>query len=170
MKHFIALLFWIIALFVITSCGFHIRDYQELSPKLKVLSIKSNKPHSSLKDILSANFQGRGNALDSKANYTLVIRSENFSTSKNTIGTAEQLNSVGLSYNVTVVLLDNTGNEVVPETAFTSSTNYLQNANQILGDISTTSSLEHELMRNMAHQIMNYLTSQDIQRALSYHH
>jgi LPS-assembly lipoprotein len=170
MKQAISILGWISVFLLITSCGFHIRDYQNISPKLRVLSIKSENPHSSLKDLLNQSLIGTGITLDSKADYTLFIKNENFLTSKNTIGTAEQLNTVGLSYNVTIAILNKAGNEIVPEATFSNNTNYLQNANQILGDIGTTTSLEQELMRNMTHQIMSYLTSQDIQHALSIYH
>lgn len=151
----------------ISGCGFHIRSYQDVSPALKRLTVTSLSSHGSLKDLLIQTFQGMGVTIEPRANRVLQVKNEFFSSSKNTIGTAEQLNTVTLTYTATIEIQDASGKPRLPDATFTTSTSYLQNANQILGDINTTSSLQQELMRSMVQQIMGYLSSQDVKHALS---
>ena len=151
----------------INSCGFHIRNYQELPSTLKVLQITASDPHSSLQALLKKNFQGMGLILTSQAPVTLDILSENFTQSKNAIGTAQQLNTVTLYYTVTYVLKNPANQPIITPVTLTVTNNYLQNASQILGDISVTSSLQQEMMRTMSQKIFFQLGAKNTRDALS---
>jgi LPS-assembly lipoprotein len=153
---------------LLTACGFHIRSHTDLSPQLKVLAIENTDPHSTLTPLLSQNLKELGVTIRQEAPVTLLILNENFSQSKAVLGTAQQVNTVSLSYTVTFVLKDYTQKTLISPITLTTSTSYLQNANQILGDTTMLPSFQQELIRNMTSQILSHLSARNTAHALSY--
>lgn len=150
-----------LTLFALSACGFHVRSQASLAPELKTLNVTSMDAHSDIKPLLVANLKQLGVNITPTAANTLSIVSENFSQSKSILGTAQQLSSVNLYYTVTYKL-NNT------QTTLTTTSSYLQNANQILGDTTMIPSLQQSLLRDMAQQILTHLASDNTRHALSH--
>lgn len=158
---FLKLFFLCLMVTLLSACGFHTRTVTTLPPELRTLNVTSLVPHSDIKPLLVENLKELGVNVTPTAKNTLTIVSENFGQSKAILGTAQQLNSVTLTYTVTYQL-NNT------QTTLTTSTSYLQNASQILGDTTVIPSLQQSLLRNMAQQILSHLAASDTHHALSH--
>lgn len=165
--------FLLIFIFCITlsACGFHIRSTADIPPQLKILYVSSADKHSVLAPLLKQNLRELGvNVVNSpqQAPLTLAILSENFSQTKNILGTAQTLNSVNMYYTVTFAIEGNDHQSLVSPITLTTSTSYLQNSSQILGDTTMLPSYQQELIRNMISQILSHLSARNTVHALSH--
>ncbi len=155
----------------LTACGFHIRSQTDIPPQLKTLYLSSAEKHSVLAPLLKQNLRELGvNIVKSsqQAPVTFAILSENFSQSKIILGTAQTLNSVNMYYTVTFAVESNDHKTLVSPITLTTSTSYLQNSSQILGDSTMLPSYQQELMRNMVRQILSHLSARNTVHALSH--
>ena len=165
------LLLMIIACFCLTACGFHIRSTADIPPQLKTLYLSSADKHSALAPLLKQNLKELGvNVvnLPQDAPVTLAILSENFSQTKTILGTAQTLNSVNMYYTVTFAVTRNDHKSLASPITLTTTTSYLQNASQILGDTTMLPSYQQELIRNMISQILSHLSARNTVHALSH--
>lgn len=166
----IKLLFIFISCLCLTACGFHIRSKADIPPQLKILYISSVDKHSNLIPILRQNFEELGVHIvqtPQRAPYTLAILNEKFYQSKIALGTAQQINTVSMYYTVTYAITRNDHKTLVSPITLTTSTSYLQNTNQILGDMTMLPSYQQTLMRTMANQILSHLSAKNTAHALS---
>jgi LPS-assembly lipoprotein len=167
---FICILLLINCLFL-TACGFHLRSSADIPAQLKILYVESAVPHSNLAPLLIQNLQSLDVHVVPRAQdapVTLEILSENFSQSKAVLGTAQQINTVNLYYTVTFTLKSRDQKTYISPVTLTTTTSYLQNATQILGDTLMLPSYQQMLMRNMVDQIIFHLSAKNVHYAL--HH
>jgi outer membrane lipopolysaccharide assembly protein LptE/RlpB len=172
MKHaklFLVLLF-LFSSVCLTGCGFHFRDSTPSSSGMKTIYIQDTANN---RTGLAYSLRGTLNALGSKtvssaaqSPVTLDILQDNFVQAISVLGTAQQLNSEVLSYNVTIVLRNSKGQNLTSPASFQTNTTFWQSANQILGDSTAIPALKQNLLRDMTQKILIYLNAEDTQKAL----
>lgn len=165
MKPSLKFIFTLLLCTVLSGCGFHFRDATMTFPHIKTIYIQDEADaRTGLVFSLRQNLEALGvHPLDAakNANMTLVILSDNFNQSTTPLGTAQQLNAQTLTYTVKVVLRDAQGKNHRAPTQLSTQITFWQNANQILGDTNAMQQLRQNLVRDMTHKILAYLSANE---------
>jgi LPS-assembly lipoprotein len=154
---------------MLSACGFHIRNQADMPPQLRILTIENANVHSSLTSQLAANLESLGVTIvkpSRPAPFTLSILADSFSQTNSVLGTAQQLNTITLNYAVTFAIRDAQGHYIILPSTIISSTAYLQNASQVLGDTAAIPQLQQALIRDMIQKILAKLAAQNTRQAL----
>ena len=155
----------IIVCLLLSSCGFHFRRDEVITPPVKTIYIQDNTDsRSGLVFALRQNLQAVGIRPVNQAKnspVTLVILSDVLDQSTTPLGTAQQLNAQTLSYTVKVALQDAHGKTIKTPTTLNTQITFWQNANQILGDTNAIQALKENMIRDMTQKILAYLRANE---------
>jgi len=170
MRILLSLVFSVFLSIYLTACGFHVRNTSNLPPQLKTIYLDNSNERSNLTGQLEQNLQELGVhvvSLPNQAPVTLAIISDAFSQTSGALGTAQQLNTVTINYNVTFVLRDKNQKNIIAPISINSNTSYVQSASDIFGDTTAIPSLEQGLTRDMIEKILAYLDATKTRTALA---
>ena len=158
---------------VLASCGFHLRNKNDLPPQLSQLYIKSDHPYAQFESKLKQTLQSLGITLvgeQAEATYTLNILSTNFSYNIPSISTSNQAQSYSYSYSVSFNIIDKNNKVIVPAQAVSAGGNLILQPNEVLGSNSQTTVLEDQLQTKCVDSLYEILTSQKIRYLLNKTH
>jgi LPS-assembly lipoprotein len=153
---------FLLSVFLLSSCGFHLRDSSHLPAQLRVVYIKTSTPYSGFGCDIRKNFCALGMRVTSNpqcARVTLNILSERFKENRVTISATSLLSQYLLSYEVIYQIEDAKGCILAPQRLITINRAYTVNANQILGADNELPLLRQDMRREAVYQLINQLNS-----------
>jgi LPS-assembly lipoprotein len=159
------------ALFFLTSCGFHLRNQNELPPQLHTIYFQSNDSYDPMQILLKNSLQGMGiNTVDNpqQAAITLNIISSSLTHDNPNVVSSDQATTYNFYDTAIFNLINNKTKQplIANQTVAFSRTLILQ-PNEILETSSSVDILKQEMNREMVFRIINILNSKNIQKALN---
>lgn len=162
----IATFFLIGLVLLIAGCGFKLRSEKPLPPQLHSLYLVSSVPYGLLTLQLKQVIQSLGVQLiadPKEAQVTLRIFGENYITKTLTQSASASTKEYTLYYQVQFQLEDKAGKIIYGPKLITTFRNYMVNDEQVLSSTVEQQSLQAEMQRDTMYQIINQLSSQDVE-------
>lgn len=142
---------------LLSACGFHLRQSQELPASLSPLRIEIADPYSGLGADLGEALQRAGLTLSEDATAPaarLRISKDSVGLTPLTIGSSGRVQEYALRYVVEISLTDTGGNVVLPRQEIELSRDYAFDTAQSLGSPGEEEVVREELSRDMVAAIM----------------
>ncbi len=156
-------------LLALTSCGFHLRGEEPITPELQHLYLKTKEPYSQLTHNLKAYFKLAGIHLTDSpetATYVLNILSETQNDILINVSGTQQTRQYSLVLTVNFQMTRPDGTVVLPQQAVTETRVFTMQANQILGGSNEETTMYQQMRRDIIFDLMNRLTSQHVTNLL----
>lgn len=148
-----------------SSCGFHLRGVQPVSPELKNLYLKTKDPYGQLTHNLQDAFQLAGIQLaesPSAANYVLDILSETQAKELISVSGTQQTRQYNLILTVTFRITTPNDTVVLAPQQLSETRVFTMQANQILGDSNEEIGMYQQMRRDIVNDIMNRIASPEV--------
>lgn len=167
------LFFIFMGMFLLSTagCGFKLRNEKPLPPQLHTLYLKSTLPYGALTLQLKQVIQSLGVRLVSdpeEAQVTLAIFGEEYITKTLTQSANASTKEYTLYYQVKFQLEDKVGKVIYGPRLITTFRNYMVNDEQVLSSTVEQQSLQQEMQRDTMYQIINQLSSQDVENLFTH--
>lgn len=164
------IIFLIIVSITLTSCGFHLRGEIPLSPRLKIMYLKTASPYGDLANNLRAYLKMSHVQLTDTpeaADTVLQILSENSTQQLLGVSSTQQTRQYNLILSVTFQLTDAKGNIIIIPQTVSETRTLAINTNQILAGSNEATALTQTMRREIVFDIMNKLTSNSVTNILN---
>lgn len=159
------LLFLLLMMLTLTSCGFHPRGELPLAQPLHNLYLESRDPYGQLAHNLQQYLKASSVHLTdspTKADTVLVITKEEMGQQLLGVAGTQQTRQYSLSITVAFQITSPTGLVLVPQQAVTESRTIPILANQTLAGSNEANNIYSQMRQAIAYDIMNRLASQDV--------
>ena len=148
----------LLLIFLLTSCGFHLRGFVDMPSWLDSVAIVIENANVGLRPALRQQLEANHvmvNPSSAQANYLLIIEQDNFSQQIISISASTTPRQYQMIYTVTFRLQNRKGKPILPSNIVTVSRPSTVNNNRILGSDEEETILKSEMMRDVAIQILN---------------
>ncbi len=162
--------FFIILLFSITSCGFHLRGSMPLAAPLYKLYLETNDPYGQLSRYLKQFLKISGVSLvDKQEDSTAVLVILREATSQQLLGISgtQQTRQYNLILNVTFQVTDPVGKVLVPLQSITETRSFTIKSDQILAGSNEANNLYNQMRQAIVYDMMARLGSTEVTRLLT---
>jgi len=159
------LMFFLVVLMSIASCGFHFRGQTHLAAPLKTMYLKTKDPYGELtRNIIQFLKMSGVHLTDTvkEADTVLEILSETTGQELLGVGSTQQTRQYNLTLTVTYQVTRPNGSILLLPEKATESRTLAINSNQILGSSNEANALYKQMRRAVVFDIMNRLSSQDV--------
>lgn len=161
-------LYIVLTALLLSSCGFHLRNGNELPPQLHTLYFKAANPYEPVATELRQTLTSLNVRLVSQpsaATYTLMLSKSRSQHSRANLSDTSQASSITYSQSVNVVILNNKTQKTIINGSFAASINQYLNQDQIM-TASTMSLATESLPHNLVTHIFTWLTTDRVKNAL----
>lgn len=161
--------FFIIILFSMTSCGYHLRGSIPLATPLYKLYLETSDPYGQLTRYLKQFLKVSGVTLvEKREDSTAVLAILHEATSQQLLGISgtQQTRQYNLILNVTFQVTDPVGKVLVPPQSITETRSFTIKSDQILAGSNEANNLYNQMRLAIVYDIMARLGSTDVTRLL----
>lgn len=154
----------------LSACAFKLRGHDAWSPALQVMFLQTEEPYGQLTATLANALRSSGVTLvnsPQKAKTILILSKPQWSNRATTIGSSNQTRIYYVTYSVEYRLADARGKIIVSPRPLSVTRSLTLSPNQLLEANNQRTQLEREMQRELIGQLLNMLSSKQIQQAVS---
>lgn len=159
----------IACLLLLSACGFHLANQQQVPKQLHTLYIKSSNPYGKLtRGISEALTMRQVNVTNNpgSAPFTLQINTSDLSETQTSQGTDQLTREFDLRLTATFTLINNKNHHIVRSTTLSSAQSITVPAGQLLSNSDQSQEVEATLQREITEQFFFFLSSSDTHKAI----
>lgn len=162
------LLFILFFSFMLTACGFQLRNHCEFSLPFHTLSLESNQPYSNFtKELQKAlAIAGVHSLLAAPTSPRLQILTQTFTRTATSLGNAGQTTTYLLVYSILFQLIDCKGCVLLAPQQIQATRTFSITSNQLAGDLNTENNLQENMQQDVIQQLLIRLSSTELRQQL----
>ncbi len=156
----------LIVMLLLSGCGFHIRNHQDLPATLQHLNIQAENPDEMVVVQLKALLESLPIQLTKSATYSLQLSKSKKSHSKANLSNSTQASYISYYQSIHVALVNNKTGKTVIEKTFSANIQQVLNQNQLM-TAGTSALATQDLPHNLVTDIFLWLSTNQVRDALT---
>ncbi|MDX1901493.1 MAG: LPS assembly lipoprotein LptE [Gammaproteobacteria bacterium] len=161
--------FFLCLMFLLTSCGFHLRGAVNPSPELKQVYIQTATPYDEITRAIRNSLQLSGVNITSRENARVILAILNVQQSQQqtNVSSTQQTRQFNLNYSITFQLLDVKGNAIITPQSVSETRSLTVQADATLAGSNEAQTLYQQMRPALVFDLMQRLSSKQMTQRIN---